>query len=132
MRKWFTKAHWIDLASAARRRIMLRFFRKELEAEYKRRHDEWELVGRVEFPLDPVPGIEILSLSIWSEGQVRCREHCWHPVEKSPRHHDPENVAGKHHDYVCCRCTNTLCMTCSDIAAVVRPPTPRPHVKIRR
>lgn len=132
MKKWFTKAHWIELASAARRRVVLGLFSKDFELETAKRHAEWELADRPQFRLETAPGVEILALSVWSEGRQKCKEHCWHKVDKSPRHHDPGNVAGRHYDYVCCRCTNTLCMTCSDIAAAVRPPAPPQHVRVRK
>lgn len=69
---------------------------------------EWISTSPIVRPSDRV---SVLELNIWTEGDRKCAEHCWHRLPNNGVHARSVKIppAGEHGDYSCCRCTHGLC-----------------------
>jgi hypothetical protein len=109
---------------------LTRSFWVNILARAFRRPSSWPLVSRVrdihrldpdseaklawvsaQPPLKSSSGADILEINVWTEGEAKCAEHCWHPLETKPSHRAALVSGAEHSDYCCCRCTHGLCHT---------------------
>jgi len=103
--RFLTKCFWLGVADAVRRRVGRP---RGIEASRE------ALATRALGQLTASPGVKIVSLTVWSEGKVKCKEHHWHKVQASGEHVRAAAAVGAgyaHADFTCCRCTHGKCET---------------------